>query len=213
MHHRLGRMLCLVLFSLLATALFAQEDFSAEVVKSSNQNQQISQGKIYVTKDKLRFEPEGENARSGVAIVNFATHTSDVLMPARKMYMEMPAGQGPAAQRMRDFFRPPDPENACSDWMKAATKPGGECHKVGSAVVNGRNTVEYEARSGDGGAGHVWLDRKIAFPVKWDNKDGGGGELRNIKEGSQPASLFEIPSDYQKIDMGNMGMPGGAHPH
>jgi hypothetical protein len=29
-------------------------------------------------------------------------------------------------------------------------------------------------------------------------------ELRNIKEGPQPASLFEIPSDYTKFDMGSM---------
>ena len=29
-------------------------------------------------------------------------------------------------------------------------------------------------------------------------------ELQNIKEGSQPDSLFAIPSDYQKFDMGNM---------
>jgi len=212
MRHRLSRMLCLVLFSLLAAAVFAQEDFSGDIVRSK-QGAQIAQGKIYVTKDEVRFEPEGENARNGFVIVNFATHTSQVLMPARKMYMEMPAGQGPAAQSMRDFFRPPDPENACSDWMKAATKPGAECHKVGSAVVNGRNTVEYEAKSSEGHSGHVWLDRKIAFPVKWDNEDGGGGELRNIKEGSQPASLFEIPSDYQKMDLGSMGMPGGTRPH
>jgi len=212
MRHRLSRMLCLALFSLLATAVFAQEDFSADIVRS-NKGQQMSEGKIYVTKDKMRFESEGGNDRNAVAIVNFATRTNRVLMPAQKMYIEMPGGMGPAAQRTRNFFRPADPENACSDWMKLTTKPGAECHKVGSATVNGRNTVEDEAKASDGGAGHIWLDRKILFPVKWDDKDGGEGELRNIKEGSQPAALFEVPSDYQKMDMGNMGMPGGAHPH
>jgi len=212
MRNRFCRLFCLVLFSLSAAAVFAQEDFSAEIVKS-NKGQQLSEGKIYVTKDKMRFESEGGNDRNAVAIVNFATRTNRVLMPTQKMYIEMPGGMGPAAQRTRNFFRPADPENACSDWMKLTTKPGAECHKVGSATVNGRNTVEYEAKSSDGGAGHIWLDRKIVFPVKWDDKDGGGGELRNIKEGSQPASLFEIPSDYQKMDLGSMGMPGGAHPH
>jgi len=212
MRNRFCRLFCLVLFSLSAAAVFAQEDFSAEIVKS-NKGQQMSEGKIYVTKDKMRFESEGGNDRNAVAIVNFATRTNRVLMPTQKMYIEMPGGMGPAAQRTRNFFRPADPENACSDWMKLTTKPGAECHKVGSATVNGRNTVEYEAKSSDGGAGHIWLDRKIVFPVKWDDKDGGGGELRNIKEGSQPASLFEIPSDYQKMDLGSMGMPGGAHPH
>jgi len=97
--------------------------------------------------------------------------------------------------------------------MKLASKPGGECHKVGSAVVNGRNTIEYEAKSEDGKSGHVWLDQKIDFPVKWENNEGDEGELRNIKEGSQPAALFEVPSDYQKMDMGKMGMPGATRPH
>lgn len=202
--------LMVAIFCFLATGLFAQQDFSADIV-TSKQDKQTSPGKIYVTKDKMRFEPQGENAHMGFVIVNFATHTSQVLMPARKMYMEMPAGQGPAAQRTREFFRPPDPDNACSDWLKAANKPEAECHKVGSAVVNGRNTVEYEAKSSDGHSGHVWLDRKIGFPVKWENEGGGGGELQNIKEGSQAASLFEIPSDYQKMQM-PMGMPNMGRP-
>jgi hypothetical protein len=39
--------------------------------------------------------------------------------------------------------------------------------------------------------------------VKWQGKDS-GGELRNIQEGSQPASLFEVPAGYTKMDMGGM---------
>ena len=32
----------------------------------------------------------------------------------------------------------------------------------------------------------------------------GSGEMQNIKEGPQPASLFEIPAGYTKMDMGGM---------
>jgi hypothetical protein len=49
----------------------------------------------------------------------------------------------------------------------------------------------------------MWLDPKLRFPVKWEGKNS-SGELRNIQEGSQPASLFEIPSGYTKFDMGAM---------
>jgi len=49
----------------------------------------------------------------------------------------------------------------------------------------------------------MWLDPKLRFPVKWEGKNG-SGELRNIQEGSQPSSLFEIPSGYTKFDMGAM---------
>ncbi len=39
-------------------------------------------------------------------------------------------------------------------------------------------------------------------------------ELTNIKEAPQPASLFEIPADYQKMDMSEMmkKMRPGAKP-
>jgi hypothetical protein len=97
--------------------------------------------------------------------------------------------------------------------MKMPNKPtGGSCHKVGNETVNGRSTIKYEGKSDDGGITDVWLDPKLRFPVKWQNNHN-TGELRNIQEGSQPASLFAIPADYQKMDMGNMGMPPGAHPH
>jgi len=39
--------------------------------------------------------------------------------------------------------------------------------------------------------------------VKWEGKND-SGELRNIQEGPQPASLFDPPSDYKKMDMGAM---------
>ena len=48
-----------------------------------------------------------------------------------------------------------------------------------------------------------WLDPKLRFPVKWQGKDG-SGEMRNIQEGPQPASLFEVPAGYTKMDMGGM---------
>jgi hypothetical protein len=49
----------------------------------------------------------------------------------------------------------------------------------------------------------VWLDPKLRFPVKWQGKSS-AGELRNIQEGTQSASLFEIPAGYTKMDIGHM---------
>jgi hypothetical protein len=44
--------------------------------------------------------------------------------------------------------------------------------------------------------------------VKWQNKNNDWGELRNIQEGSQPSSLFEVPAGYKKFEMPNMGNMG-----
>ena len=208
--NRIARMFLLLALSLLTTALFAQEDFSADIV-NHNQGKDAAPGKMYVTKDKLRFEGQDKGGHGGGAvIINMATQTSDVVMAERKMYLEFPQGQGPGAQRTWSFFRARDIDNACSDWQKLATNHGGTCKKIGSETVNGRSTVKYEATNQNGETSYIWLDPKIAFPIKWEGKNG-GGELQNIKEGSQPSSLFEIPSDYQKMQM-PAGMPNMQRP-
>ncbi len=205
MHLKLSGVFYLVPFLLLTAALFAQEDFSAEVV---NTPERASSGpaKIYASKDKMRIEAHEQAGHAGTLIINFATQTTDILMPERKMYIESATGQGPGAQRSFKFFRAADAENACDEWRKMATKPGGTCHKVGNEIVNGRSTVKYEGTSAEGDVTYVWIDPKLRFPVKWQGKDN-GGELHNIQEGAQPASLFVVPADYQKFDMGAMGMP------
>ncbi len=204
--------LCFVLFSL--TPLLAQEEFSADFVDTGASNRG-TRGRIFVDKDKMRFEAQGQAGHSGVIIINYATQTSDVLMPERKMYMESSISQSPGPQRTWNFFRALDVDNACSDWQKMVQRPNGTCRKVGSDTVNGRSTVKYEGTSANGEVGTFWLDKSLRFPIKWEGKNN-GGELQNIKEGSQPASLFEVPSDYQKFQMpaGMPGMPGrpGAPP-
>jgi len=198
------RRILLLLFScILTTAVFAQQDFSADVVRVKADNKTMPQGKMYVTKDKMRFESHEESGgHQGMFIMDFAKQTSAVLMPERKMYVEFTPEQNPAKQRTWAFFRATDVDDACTSWHKMATENWGSCKKLGSETVNGRNTIKYEGTDKQGKVNTVWLDPKIAFPIKWkDNQDNDGGELQNIKEGSQPSSLFEIPSDYQKMQM------------
>ncbi len=194
---------------LAATVALAQTEFSAEVY---DDQRQASQAKIYFGKDKLRFESANKDPHGGGAmIMNLATQTSTVVMDQQHMYMELPAQM--ANQRLAyNFFRTGDVENACSDWMQMAANKGSSCHKVGSETVNGRSTVKYEGTNSKGETGYFWIDPKLRFPVKWQSKDNKSGELRNIQEGSQPASLFEIPAGYKKFEMPNMGNMGGM-PH
>lgn len=191
---------CLIAFVLAANFALAQTEFSGEMFDS----QKGSNGKIYFAKDKVRFESTNKDPRSGgVVIMNLTTQTTTVLMNQQHMYMEL--SQQMAAQRTAyNFFRTGDVETACSDWMQLPQNKGGSCHKVGNETVNGRSTVKYEGTNAKGETGDVWLDPKLRFPVKWEGKNG-SWELRNIQEGTQPASLFEIPADYKKFDMPNMG--------
>jgi hypothetical protein len=191
-----------LLFALLLSATFtiAQTEFSAEVFDSKKPE---PQAKIYFGKDKIRFESGKMDARGGGALImNLTTQSSTVVMDQQHMYMEMPA-QMAAQRNTYHFFRTGDVDSACSDWLAQSWNKGGTCHKVGSDTVNGRSTVKYEGTNSRGEAGTMWLDPKLRFPVKWEGKNG-SGELRNIQEGSQPASLFEVPAGYTKFDMGAM---------
>ena len=201
-----ARMLCFASCLLASSFLFAQSEFSAEVV-SNRHHGNAEPAKMYFGKDKLRIEGQDPNGHGGGTIIlNMSTHTSVILMPQQHMYMEMPE-EMVNQRKAYDFFRVHDVENACSDWLAQERNKGGSCHKVGTETVNGRSTVKYEGTNAEGKSGAVWIDPKLQFPVKWQDKGGSGGELRNIQEASQPSSLFEVPAGYTKFDMGNMKRP------
>ena len=199
-----ARILCFALGLLAASALFAQTEFSADVVNNDKRGTEHAT-KIYFGKDKIRFDGMGHGGRmgNGAVIMDLNAQTWTILMPEQKMYMEMPPHSA-ESKEMFTYFHSGDAENACPDWLKLDRNHGGTCHKVGSENVNGRSTVHYAGTDSEGKPHEVWLDSKLRFPVKWSGKDEEGGEMQNIKEGPQPASLFEIPSGYTKMDMSGM---------
>jgi uncharacterized protein DUF4412 len=206
-----ARISCLITLMFAAGFVLAQAEFSGEIVDLQKPGTP-AQAKIYFGKDKMRIESQGGGPRSGGAvIVNYATQTSIVLMAQQHMYMEMPAqAQNQRMAYASAFFRAGDVENACGDWQKIGHQ-GASCRKVGDESVNGRSTVKYETTSNSGEVSHFWLDPKLRFPVKWQGKNS-DGELRNIQEGTQPASLFEIPAGFTKFEM-PAGMGGMQPPH
>lgn len=189
----------LVLLCSLCTASVAQE-FSAEMVNTENGSQHPA--KIYVGKNKMRVDTEGKGPNMGAVIMDFDTQLIDVLIPSQQMYMETKPGNGPHQQQFR-FFQAMNVEDACPEWHKMTDEKGGSCQKIGDEVVNGRPAVKYETVSSEGRKDDVWIDGKIKFPLKWQSANS-TGELRDIKEGTQPADLFAIPSGYKKMDMGGM---------
>jgi hypothetical protein len=191
---------CALMFA--ASLAVAQAEFSAEIVDLQKSGTP-TQAKIYFAKDKMRIESQTASAHGSAVIINYATQAVDVLMAQQHMYMEMPMqGQSQRMGYAAAFFQAGDVENACGDWQKMGHE-GSSCHKVGTETVNGRSTVKYETTNTSGDVSHFWLDPKLRFPVKWEGKSN-SGELRNIQEGAQPASLFAIPAGFTKMDMGGM---------
>ncbi|MGH9521648.1 MAG: DUF4412 domain-containing protein [Terriglobales bacterium] len=158
-------------------------------------------GKIYFGDKKMRFDMN-MGGREQFMIHDMASQTSYMVMPQQKMYMEfnsaMGRGRGPGA-RMNDI-KPVDPSNPC------AADPNYTCKKEGTEEVNGRSCDKwvFTNKSNPSDTRTVWVDQKLHFPIKTQSTEGDTWELTNIQEGSQPASLFEVPSGYQKMDMGGM---------
>ena len=195
---------CFLALLLIAPLVLAQE-FSADVVNTKpGSHRQLS--KVYATKDKVRFEVTSESPAMGPSAVIFddARHTHTLVMAERHMYMDVPA---PTVKYIiTNYWRVQDVNDACPAWKKMSEEAGtdknwGSCTKMGSDTLNGRNTVKYEGVSKKGEKMHVWVDTKLHVVMKTDE---GGFELRNIQEGSQPASLFEVPAGYTKFDMGGI---------
>ncbi len=190
---------CLIALLLAASFALAQTEFSADMFDA----QKGSTGKVYFSKDKVRFESANKDPRTGgVVIMNLMTQTTTVLMNQQHMYMDL-SPQMASQRTAYNFFRTGDADAACADLMQLPQNKGGSCRKIGSETVSGRNTVKYEGTNAKGDTGDVWVDPKLHFPVKWAGKNA-SWELRNIQEGSQPAGLFEIPAGYTRFDMGSM---------
>ena len=199
------RVSCLVVF-LAAAHLAVAQEFSADVVNQKQESGGLK--KIYAAKGKIRFEIEERNAAMGPSalILDEAQNKYIVLMAEKHMYMDAP--QMMVRPLINRFWRVDDVNDACPQWKKTADQAGvsknwGSCTKIGSATVDGRSAVEYEGVSNKGENSHIWVDTKLHCVIKTD-AGAGGIELRNIKEGSQPSSLFEVPAGYTKFDMGNM---------
>lgn len=87
-----------------------------------------------------------------------------------------------------------------------------ESREVGTETVNGQRTTKYEVTvrdpSGTTASGTIWAtsDR---IPVKMDMLVDGGErvvvELKDIKIGPQPDSLFEVPAGYTALSLGSLG--------
>ena len=176
----------------MSMAAVAQQ-FSAELVRQKPAG--AAKSKIYVGKSKIRLEAEGQ-AQANYVIVNLAQRQSSMVLPDNKTYIISPPGQIPSSI---PFLIIDDPENACPTWEKSVQKPK-TCTKVGDDTVNGRSTVKYTGTSNTGDTGTAWVDRKLRFVIKWEGEKG-AAELQNIQEGPQAASLFEVPSDYEKMDI------------
>lgn len=175
-------LMALAVFSFMAEAL-AQE-FEADMVNTTRGG--VYNAHVNVGKDKMRMDT-GDN----IVISRMDKKITWMLVPAQKIYMEQAI----------------DPKNM----TVTSEKVDGEVNRerLGAETVNGIKTDKYKVTYSVNGMEdtmYQWIAPSLNLPVKSEAGDGSWMiEYTNIKTGPQDASLFELPSGYNKMDAYNMG--------
>jgi hypothetical protein len=224
------RAVCFLVIVLAASITFAQTEFSADLVDLQKPGAPTL-AKIYFVEDKRRIEMKaasGEDTivvrvvqptaskrgvhlqvggRGDTIIMDLATNTSIVLWPGQKSYVQESLKKLAPAELygLYAFIQPKNADDACREWMQRKGAEGESCRNLGGEMVNGRSTVKYEL-SCYGEVCRLWIDRSLHVLVKRETK-WNGTELRNIQEGPQPASLFEVPAGYNSKTLGGIFRP------
>jgi hypothetical protein len=170
-----------VLFSFSSTVPAFSQEFSSNVITKTKEG--IMNGKVFVSKDKIRMEME-----TAISIARTDKKIVWMLLPQEKIYMEMPMGA----------------ENTVTLMNKV---PGEISRKLlGTETIDGRVTEKYEVQYQDKDKKqtiHIWLSKDLQFPLKSSNVDGSWSvQYVDVKEGPQPAAMFELPADYKKFEYG-----------
>ena len=152
-----------------------------------------------------RINRAGETSRISSLIMDFDHQFLYLLAPEDKMYLQILGSEGILFYRGAHLFRPQNPNTACSDWIPEADSRGVtlRCKQAGEDTIEGRLTQKWDATATNGAHGSLWYDPDLNFVVKVQRvaKEGSqsGYELRNIKVGSQPPSLFDVPIEYRQF--------------
>ncbi len=165
-------------------ALAATIEFSADFSMTLAGGKAMT-GKSFVKGDKIRNELL-VMGQTSITIARQDKRFAWVLIPAAKQYREMPMKYDPAH---------PTPD------MPFDTK------EIGKDKVNGYDCklVQLTFKNPEYGMVVNWMATQLNMPVRVQVKKKDGTlvmtiDYSNIKVGSQPDSLFEIPAGYSKMD-------------
>ncbi|HKW62800.1 MAG TPA: DUF4412 domain-containing protein [Candidatus Acidoferrum sp.] len=150
-------------------------------------------GKAYFTQAAMRVEGTDSKGGKTIQIMRFDRKVLWNVMPAQKMYVEMPwANLGEMAAWA-------DQQGVERESLGAEQVGEYHCEKFRvHATIGGRQytSLEWDAKELDG------------LPVKTqDEKGSWSTEYRNVQLGPQDPSLFEIPDGYQKLSLGGFKLP------
>jgi hypothetical protein len=150
-------------------------------------------GSIYVSKDKMRMEHSmpGEMEQM-VIITRQDKKLTWTVFPEKKKYIESSLTE--ENMKMSAAFGSPAnmKVKTSEESLGFETISGYKCEKKRISSTMDMMGTQVTSRS------TIWMSEDLNFPIRTEAEGGEITELRNIKEGSQKDSLFEIPSGLTK---------------
>ena len=169
-----------------------QVEYSADMSMESADG--VMEGPVYHTPMMERREIV-QDGQSTVMIIRHDKKVTWMLMPGNKMYMETPFPKEGrtddlGAYKIDTTVVGPDTLDGIKTTKTKVIMTGPDDVKMGGFMWATQNGIA------------VKLD---AIAMEKKRKERFKMELHNLKIGKQDPALFEIPKDYQKMDMAGMG--------
>lgn len=165
------------------------ETWSAEQVHIKDGKEKPA-GYVYVAPEKTRMDiPAPDGKGKMIMIFRKDRMVTYSIFPGKEMYMERLLDEKDLGKRMGAFIK--DVKNK-EEALGTESVNGYKCKKkrVETTMnILGRNRTRTST---------VWTSDMFDFPIRTESQEGDVMELRNIKPGKQPSSVFEVPSGYKK---------------
>jgi hypothetical protein len=204
-----------------AAAAWDGPPFSADIVDPAQPAKPPS--RIYLGAGKLRLEST-DTSSFGAIVFDPAHGKTLIVNDQAKSYID--AGfftplVAVAFAPMIQVLRPAGSGDPCTQWNTAINPfaafaqrdrstpvPKFTCRNLGAEAVNGRPAQKWGVTSNEPSDGPttIWIDDRLHIMARSQDKNG-TMEMRNVREGPQPDSLFTPPARYKKLSL--TGLVGG----
>lgn len=182
-----------LILTVLSSASFAQ--FKGKMVFNNMDKERSFD--VYYSDLGYRYEFD-EEGQKGVVLVKSGSREVVILMPQQKMAMKTPSD---------------NPMSMVNDPLQAYNhyKDSGIFKDDGEEYVNGilcQKSILYNKDNPSQKMFTIWYSEEYKFPMKIinhiDGSEDSGMEMKDVEPWVPESGKFEIPSDYQLMDMQGM---------
>jgi len=178
-----------------------------KILMATGQTQML---KLYVGDKRARLDrsaQDGEREGIGSILLDFQSQLIYLLIPQSNLYLQIEGSLGTPFYRGGWLFRPETKNYPCSAWVREADDRGISlrCSAAGQETLNGLVVQRWNATTSHNSHGSLWYDPSLNFVIKVQRVSPQGTqtgyELENIKVGTQPTTLFNVPDNYRKFTL------------